>query len=114
MNLDETPPALEGSFNVPIKHRRILPTNIEMESIALEELSSVVDNINIKTREASQNTDLDMQELLGIDKALQCIQGDLLNNTTKVTEINKRIKKDIKKLKEVENDPTDSDQKRQL
>ena len=43
---------------------------------------------------------------LWIDKALQSIQGELVNNTAKLTEINKRIEKDTKKLKEVENDPT--------
>ena len=44
---------------------------MQMESIPLEELSSLVEDIHIKTREASQNTDLDMREFLGIDKALQ-------------------------------------------
>ena len=38
-----------------------------------------------------------MQELLGIDKALQSIQGELLNNVSKLTEINKRIRRDNKK-----------------
>ena len=47
-----------------------------------------------------------MQEFLGIDKALQRIQGELLNNTSKLTEINKHIKRDTKKLEEEENDPT--------
>ena len=42
-----------------------------------------------------------MREILGIDKALQSIQGELLNNTSK-------------KLKEVKNDPTYSDEQRQL
>ena len=51
------------------------------------------------TREASQNTDLDMQESLGIDKALKGIQGGLLNNTSKLTEINKRMKRDTKSRK---------------
>ena len=85
-----------------------------MDSIPLEELLSLVEDIHIKTWEASQNTDLDMLEFLGIDKALQNIQGELLNNTSKLTEINKRIKKDTKKLEEVENDPTYSDEQRQL
>ena len=44
---------------------------MQMESIPLEELSSLVEDIHIKTREVSQNTDLDMREFLGIDKALQ-------------------------------------------
>ena len=74
----------------------------------------MIDGIHVKTREASQNTDLDMGEFLGIDKALQSIQGELLNNTSKLTEIDKRIKRDTKKLEEVENDPTYSDEQRQL
>ena len=55
-----------------------------------------------------------MREYLGIDKALQSIQGELLNNTSKLKEINKHIKKATKKLEEVENDPTYSDEQRQL
>ena len=50
----------------------------------------------------------------GIDKALQSIQGELLNNTSKLTEINKRVKRDTKKLEEVENDPTYTDEQRKL
>ena len=45
-----------------------------------------------------------MREFLGIDKALQSIQGELVNNTSKLTEINKRIQRDTKKLEEVENE----------
>ena len=55
-----------------------------------------------------------MPEFLGIDNALQSIQGELLNNTSKLIEINKRIKSDTKKLEEVETDPTYSDEQRQL
>ena len=83
-----------------------------MESIPLKELSSLVDDIHVKTREASQNTD--MQEFLRIDKALQSILGELLNNTSKLTEINKRIQRDTKKLEEVENDPTYTDEQGHL
>ena len=81
----------------------------------MKDLSSLVEGIHIKTREVSQQTDLfDVQEFLAIDKALQSIQGELVNNTSKLTEINKRIKRDTKKLQEVENDPTYSDEQRQL
>ena len=55
-----------------------------------------------------------MREFLGTDIVLQSIQGDLLNNYSKLTEINKSIKRDTKKLQEVENDPTYSDEQRQL
>ena len=57
-----------------------------MESIPLEELSSLIEGIHVKIRAASQNTNLDMREFLGIDKALQSIQGELLNNTSKLTD----------------------------
>ena len=114
LGIDKTPPALERSFKVATKLKTELPTDLEMESIPLKELSSLVEDIHIKTREVSQNTDIDMREFLGIDRVLQSIQGELLNNTSKLTEINKSIKRDTKKLEEVENDPTYSDQQRQL
>ena len=110
LGIDKTPLALERSFRAATKLSRELPTDLEMESIPLEELSSLVEDIHFKTRETSQNTDLDIQEFLGIDKAVQSIQGELLNNTSKLTEINKCIKRDTKNLDEVENDPTYSDE----
>ena len=42
------------------------------------------------------------------------MQGELVNNTSKFVEIDKRIKKDSKNLKEVENDSTYSEEQRQL
>ena len=83
-----------------------------MESIPLKELLSLTEEIHIKTREASQITDLDTREFLVIDKALQILQGELLNNNSKLTEIDKRIKRDTKKLEEV--DPTYTDVQMQL
>ena len=50
-----------------------------MESLPLMELSSLVKDIHAKTREASQNTDLDMRGFLRIGKTLQIIQSDLVN-----------------------------------
>ena len=114
LGIDETPPALERSFKAATRLKAELPTDLEMESIPLKELSSLVKDIHVKTQEASQNTDLDLREFLGIDKAIQNIQGELLNNTSKLTEIDKRIKRDTKKLEEVENDPSYTDEQRQL
>ena len=105
LSLDETPSSLERYLKAATKLKGELPTDLQMQSIPLGDFSSLVENIHIKTREASQNTDLDMRMFLAIDKALQSIQGELLNNTSKLTEINKRIERDTKKLKEVEDDP---------
>ena len=73
LGIDETSPALEKSFKAATKLNRELPTDLEMETIPLEELSSLAEDIHIKKQEASQNTDLAMQEFLGINKALQSI-----------------------------------------
>ena len=86
LGIDKTPPALERSFKAATRLNRELPTDLEMEGIPLEELSSLAEDIHLKTPEASQNTDLDMQEFLEIDKALQSIQDELLNNTSKLTD----------------------------
>ena len=85
-----------------------------MKGIPVEELSSLAEDIHVKTREALQNTDPGKREFLGIDKALQNIKGELLNKTSKLTETDKRIKRDTKKLEEVENDPIYSDDQKRL
>ena len=109
-----TPTLLEKLISAASKLKAALPTDLQMESIPPIKLLSLVEDIHVKRREASRNTDLDMREFWGIDKALQSIQGELLNNTSKLTEINKHIKKDTKNLEKVENDPIDTDEQRQL
>ena len=98
LNLDKTPPSVENLISAASKLKAELPADLQMESIPLKELSSLVEDIHIKTREASQKTSLDMREFLGIDRALKSMQDELLNNTSKLTEINKRIEKETKKL----------------
>ena len=71
LGIDRTLSALERSLSVASKLNAELSTDLQMESIPLEELSSLVENIHVKTREASQNTLLDMQQFLGIEKALK-------------------------------------------
>ena len=67
-----------------------------MESIPLMELLSLIEYIHVKTWVLLQNTHLDIREFLWTDKTLQSIQSELLNNTSKLTEINKH-KKEIPK-----------------
>ena len=54
-----------------------------MESVSLMELLSLAEDIHVKTREASQNTDFDMQKYLRSNNALQSLQGKLENNNSK-------------------------------
>ena len=56
-------------------------------------MSFLAEDNHVKTRKASKNADLDMQEFLQIDKVLPTMQGELVNNTSKLTEIDKCIKK---------------------
>ena len=114
LSLDETPSTLERSVRAATKLKSEILTDVQMEIIPLKDLSSLAEGIHPKTREASQQTSLDMREILGIDKNLQNIQGELLNNTSKLTEIGKRIERDTKRLEEVKNDSSYTDEHRQL
>ena len=69
----------------------------------------MIKDSHIKTREASQQTSLDMREFLGIYKPLQSIQGELVNNISNLAEINKRNERETKKIEEVKNYPTYTD-----
>lgn len=73
LDIDQIPPALERIFKATIKLSCESPKDIEMESIPIMELSSLNSwSISTERREPSQNTDLDMPEFLGINKALKC------------------------------------------
>ena len=62
LGIDKTSPLLERSLKAATKLKAELPTDLQMESIPLKDLSSLVEDVHVKTREASQNTDLDMRE----------------------------------------------------
>ena len=114
LGIKATPLLLEQSISGAIKLKAELPIDLQMESIPLKYLASLVEDIHVKTREALQNTDLDMREFLRTDSVLQDIQDELLNNTSKLTEIDKRIKRDTKNLEEAENGSSYTDEQRQL
>ena len=103
--LEQTPPSIDRSIKAAALLKSEIPTQTDIETIPLFDLSSAFQDIRIKTREASQNTDLDMREFLGISKALQSINGELRNNTGKLSDLDKRIKRDTAKLKEIEDNP---------
>ena len=57
LGLDETPLLLERSPKAATYLKAGLPTDLQMETIPLKELSSLAVDIHVKTREASQNTE---------------------------------------------------------
>ena len=81
----ETPPLLEGSLRAASKLKRELPKDLQIEHVPLKDLSPLAEDIYIKT-------DLDVREFFGIGKASQSIQGGLVNNTSKLTEIDNSSK----------------------
>ena len=87
-----------------------LPTDLEMQDIPLQDLSTLAEQVHVATREAATNTDLDMQEFLGIDKALRRVQGEIINNTAKLSELDKQLDRDRGKLKEIKDDPSYSEE----
>ena len=63
LNLDQTPSALKRSISAATKLKSELPTDLEMESIPLKQLSSLAkqlsslaEDIHVKTREAMKQT----------------------------------------------------------
>ena len=104
LGVDEIP-ELDKTFKAAVKLQEELPTLREIENIPLQGLSTYSLMMFIfLTKEASQNTDLDMHEFLGIDAALQRIKGEIVNNTSKITEIDRHIKREQDKLKEADED----------
>ena len=73
-----------------------------MNDLSPERLEEVIAEV---TREMSTNTDLDMREFLGIDKALTRIKGELENNAGKLAEIDEHLERERKKLAEIEASP---------
>ena len=112
LGLDETPSRLERSKTAARKLASIIPTDLQMDNISMEDLSRTITTVEHEVKEASQNTDLDMREMLGLDKALQRVQGELANNLGKLTSIKEHIEREKQKLRDVKNDPSYTDEQR--
>ena len=65
------------------------PTMIEMQTMTGEQ---IIETVHALSRDIAINTDLDMREMLGLDKALTRFKGELVNNASKLTEIDEQIK----------------------
>ena len=76
--------------------------DIEMDKLPPQKLE---EDINEVMNSIGTNTDLDMREFDGIDKALTRIQGELANNAGKLTEIDAHIAREQGKLAEIETSP---------
>lgn len=94
------------------KLQNALPTDSRLQSIPLRDLSTTTDQI-IQEIETSFITDeqthpktlLPMREIMGLNKSLQSIRGELANNVAKISELDAHIDREKLKLVEVEDDP---------
>ena len=103
LNLEETPSKWRKAAQ---KLQDV--TDLDMEEIPLGNLLSKVDAVESELRRSSQ--DLPMRELLGLDKALTRIKGELANNIAKLGELDTHIKHEDQKLKDMLNDPSYSEE----
>ena len=76
--------------------------DIEMDELPPQRLEEVIDEV---MNAVGTNTDLDMREFDGIDKALTRIQGELANNAGKLTQLDEHLKREQGKLAEIETTP---------
>ena len=93
----ETPSSSKSYSRVLLKD-----LDIEMDELPPQRLEEVINEV---MNSIGTNTDLDMREFLGIDKALQRIQGELKNNVGKLTEIDEHLERETKKLVEIRDSP---------
>ena len=95
----ETPSSSKSYSRVLLKD---LAIDIEMDELPPQRLEEVINEV---MNSVGINTDLDMREFDGIDKALTRIQGELANNAGKLTEIDAHITREQGKLAEIETSP---------
>ena len=95
LGLDRDPLQSERSKTAARKLAQIIPTDLEMDNISMQDLSRVIIDVEHEIRDISQNTDLDMREII---EQLQKIHGELTNNEGKLTSINKHIELEEQKF----------------
>jgi restriction endonuclease len=99
--LGKIPVRFERQKEAAKRLNKSLPTDLEMESIPLEELNRRVSDVDAELRR--ERHDFPTRERLFL-QALQRIQGELANNVAKLGEIDKHVDKENNKLKVLEND----------
>ena len=109
LGLDTDPSQSERSKTAARKLAQIIPTDLEMDNISMQDLSRVIIDVEHEIRDISQNTDLDMREII---EQLQRIHGELTNNEGKLTSMNKHIELEEQKLTDIKNDLSYSDEQR--
>ena len=79
----------------------LIPTDRELENIELKDLAQTVSSIDAVIGDPSK-LPLPLREHLGLDKALQRITGEFVNSRSKLTELERDIARNQRKLEEAD------------
>jgi hypothetical protein len=109
LGLEDTPERFKQAKTAARVLNSSIPTDLEMDSISLQDLSERTADVEVEIQRESTEGLLPMRELMGLDKALRRIQGELKNNMAKLSELDKHIDKESTKLQQLADDPLLSD-----
>ena len=105
LGLEDTPPRLKRASEAAKKLNstaRELERSLMSPDLEMSEIPPQVDAFEVQLQAASSETGLPVRELLGLDKALQTIKGELENNLAKLSDIDRQLKHKKDKLKVME------------
>ena len=105
LGLEDIPERFKRQKDAARRLNKSLPTDLEMESIPLDDLGRRVSDVDSELRKSF--AELPMRDLLGLDKALQRIQGELANNVAKLSQVDHRIAHENEKLKTMDSSYTE-------
>ena len=92
--------------------QRKLP--IDVETIPMRELPAVAEDVIHEIEGENMQSNLPLRELLGLDKSLQSIRGELTNNLAKLGELDKHIEREREKLTEADDPNLDIEIKQRI
>ena len=91
----------KSSDNLKVVSKKVETVEMQDLGAAAGEASSSVETMETTFSEAGEPEQLPLRELRGLNKVLQTIRGELVNNLAKLTELDNHITREQKKL----NDP---------
>ena len=109
LSIEGEVPKLDRSITFAKRLQEELPTDMEMEEVRLENLLHTAEQVHFVKREAVTNANLDMREFFEMYKALQRIQGEIINSVAKRSEFDKPLTRDSEKLEEIKDSPSYSE-----
>jgi len=111
LGLDNTPSRIEQAKKAVKALNDALPTQREVDAVPLENLPKLTLDLERELRRNSEDI-FPMRELLGLDRALQSVRGEMKNNLAKLSDVDHKI---ATREREHENlDPSQFDDPEQL